>query len=504
MSFFNVLQVSTKDQLKKIDENEFSIAFDRRRFVEYTEEDIRILYKIVNNDNLKFLKKYPAIITFEQFNEDVSLARILEVSYDEESLSVRVVYQELVSYSFYSNIDAPYFDSDDLKKEYRKIADEKEKLKTILGFEGLEEYRTHWAVKKGDFFDKIKDSFLSHFNKFNGYFSEYKDSLPLTQSISSLPVTQSISSESISASAVITGIKLSSVYVDGVSDFFDKIIFFNKNVETKNREFFYRGHSNADSYLLEPSLFREYKGKGPIYLKSEHSSFRELLTTEPRSFTNDTTCFDILTRMQHYSLPTRLLDISSNPLAALYFACLGSKEVEGEVILLSIKKEAINYFDSDKVTCLTNLAKLKEIQKEDLSKLIQKCEEKTALNSQLDEKYFNESTSYAQYIHFIRQEKPYFEPKILTTDLRSVICVKGRLNQDRIIAQAGSFLIFGLDAFLPEEGTEIIKISRIRIASTNKKRMIEELDLLGVNSRTIYPSMENTSKYIKAKLEGGD
>lgn len=494
MSLFNVLQVSTKDQLKKIDGNKFSVAFDRRRFLEYTEEDIRIFYKVVNNDNLKFLKEYPTLITVEQFNEDVSLVKILEISYQEDSLSVHVVYQELLSYSFYSNIDTPYFNSDERKQENKKIADEKEQLKTILSFENLEEYRNHWAVKSGDFFDKIKSSFLSDFYGFSGYFPKYKKYLP---------VTQFISPESISVSAVITGMKLSNVSVDGVSDFFDKIIYFNRSIETKNREFFYRGHSNADNYLLEPSLFREYKSKGPIYLKSEYSSFRELLTTEPRSFTNDTTCFDILTRMQHYSLPTRLLDISSNPLAALYFACSGSDEVEGEVILLSIKKDAINYFDSDKVTCLTNLAKLKETQKEDLSKLIQKCEKKTALNSQLDEEYFNESTSYAQYIHFIRQEKPYFEPKILTADLRSVICVKGRLNQDRIIAQAGSFLIFGLDAFLPEEGTELINIYRIRIEATNKKRMLDELDLLGVNSRTIYPSMENTSKYIKAKLESG-
>ena len=38
--------------------------------------------------------------------------------------------------------------------------------------------------------------------------------------------------------------------------------------------------------------------------------------------------FDVLAKLQHYGFPTRLLDATSNPLVALYFACAGKNESE--------------------------------------------------------------------------------------------------------------------------------------------------------------------------------
>lgn len=40
--------------------------------------------------------------------------------------------------------------------------------------------------------------------------------------------------------------------------------------------------------------------------------------------------FDILAKLQHFGFPTRLLDVSSNPLVALYFACSDKNEMEND------------------------------------------------------------------------------------------------------------------------------------------------------------------------------
>ena len=78
--------------------------------------------------------------------------------------------------------------------------------------------------------------------------------------------------------------------------------------------------------------------------------------------------------MQHYGVPTRILDLTTNALVALYFACEESKKIkeitkvkggsflkkvniDGEVIIFNIPNESVCYSDSDKVTILANLSK---------------------------------------------------------------------------------------------------------------------------------------------------
>lgn len=173
--------------------------------------------------------------------------------------------------------------------------------------------------------------------------------------------------------------------------------FIGKVLSTKERngnEVFYRGHSNKKKYKLEPSLFRRDEDGDYLYKDNEHVLYRELLVSNSADFQSDVYTLDSLVRMQHYSLPTRLLDITSNPLIALYFACKSAGDEEGEVIIFSMKRKDVKYFDSDVASCISNLARLPQTEKGKID---------------FDDKDFNAQPPVKRLLHFIREEKPFLK-----------------------------------------------------------------------------------------------
>lgn len=242
---------------------------------------------------------------------------------------------------------------------------------------------------------------------------------------------------------------------------------------------FYRGHAK-ESYLLDPSLYRKQE-----LLDAEHLLFRELLVSNPADFSSDSSTFEKLVRMQHYSLPTRLLDLTTNPLIALYFACKSHETATAELIVFKIKNTEIKFFDSDTVSCLANLARL---QKQD----------KDQINFALAQVPFNATLPITKLLHFIREEKSFFVEKIVPSDLRRIVCVRGKMTNNRMVSQSGAFLIFGLGAQLTA-GHPSIAIERVSINKHDKKKILDELDALNINESTVFPYIENSAKYISRK-----
>ncbi|OBX90320.1 hypothetical protein A9500_05350 [Haemophilus sp. CCUG 60358] len=114
---------------------------------------------------------------------------------------------------------------------------------------------------------------------------------------------------------------------------------------------FFRGHSNAEKYKLEPSIYREDNK----YYHNEDNIIRDAIINNPDEFSDKDTLFDTLVKLQHYGYPTRLLDLTSNLLVAAYFAVRNPDE-KGEIIIFDIPNNDIKYFDSDTVSVLSAIS----------------------------------------------------------------------------------------------------------------------------------------------------
>lgn len=255
-----------------------------------------------------------------------------------------------------------------------------------------------------------------------------------------------------------------------------------KNSRLNGVEVFYRGTDRVYP-TVKPSLFRSERLR-----RSEKDLFNSALASHPESFREDASTLDKLVRMQHHGLPTRLLDITSNPLVALYFASDPDVPEDGEVARFEFRSVDVKYPDSDRASVMANLARLTAHQKKQL-------------DTSLEPEEFNRRPAITPLLHFICQEKPYFEPRIDPVHVDGIMVIRGKHSNARIIAQAGAFMLFG-EKLLFENSPKgrDIRLRKFIISRDAKVDIREELDHLNINQRTLFPSLESTAAYLKMKF----
>ena len=165
-------------------------------------------------------------------------------------------------------------------------------------------------------------------------------------------------------------------------------------------------------------------------------------------------------------------------------------EADGQVVALAVARTRIRYFDSDQVSCLANLARLRYDLKE-------------KIDTSLPQDKFNDELPIKRLIHFIRQEKAGFEPEIVPSDLDDIVLVKPKQSNKRILAQAGAFFAFGLTAELIDGNRAGIRMERITVAGNRKAEILEELDKLAINEKTLFPEIERAARYLTGSLSTG-
>lgn len=308
---------------------------------------------------------------------------------------------------------------------------------------------------------------------------------------------------------------------------------------------FFRGQ--AKKWELLPRIYR----KDESYLiENEDKIIKDALTNCPDDFSPNDTLFEKLVKLQHYGYATRLLDLTTNALVALYFACNKEEHHKelGEFIIFDIPDTKIKYGDSDTVAILAalsfrnkdfdfseymrnsdiisnreikekaldeihltiqrmkTLADLKE-QDPDIEKLLQLDGTKQLFNlDTIKLLNFNNQNEVISLIHDVRADKPSFCPAIEPEDLTRVLCVRAKLNNARISRQQGCFLLFGINnekrnpAEIPDDWKRLPTKGK-RFIVRNKKQIMQELKAFGISKQTLFPELESQAQEIMAQYK---
>ncbi|WP_196217074.1 FRG domain-containing protein [Paracoccus shanxieyensis] len=296
-------------------------------------------------------------------------------------------------------------------------------------------------------------------------------------------------------------------------------------------EMFFRGHSST-TYEMEAGIFRKRGHK-----INETEMLYSIEAEAPSEFTSDRLTFDKLVRAQHYGLRTRLLDITTNPLIALYFASAPEPDnspnsKDGHIHILKLRRPEIKYFASDTVSCIANLAYLSHGEKQDLISnfeyLIKDLFSKLYENNNVDLdnsqhapiniiraarndkrlyntliQRFNDHSATQRLVQCIRVEKPHFTNQIDPADIITPTITLPRKSNARIAAQAGAFITYGLRSFFDTSKISSMPEGHVKLVVSKdyKEKIRRELATLGIDAGTVYPELSFTAEKINQRFE---
>ena len=302
----------------------------------------------------------------------------------------------------------------------------------------------------------------------------------------------------------------------------DRILFRELDcLHCRDAEFYFRGESmnfkrkGEGTDLPLGTAFPCFIDRDKAWWQNERDLYQEALRLNVISFEEDKTMVERVARMQHYQLPTRFCDMTSNIFTAVQFAC-GLGDVnrnnrdnghDGYIRVMKVKKERMKSFTSDIITAIAHLP-------------LVKCG--------------NINPSREDGLDYLRYEvtnsRPGFSLPVsestgdnlrsakeqLREEIQHVWAFKPIWNTRRIRNQSGVFLAFGCrdgkdplnPTFSPSDydnptapSCGIAQVDVIQIDSQYKGSIREELRYFCMPAEGLYPDLSNVCIEISERLK---
>nr|WP_283812821.1 FRG domain-containing protein [Bradyrhizobium tropiciagri] len=219
----------------------------------------------------------------------------------------------------------------------------------------------------------------------------------------------------------------------------------------------FRGHAKANWPLL-PGIMRSKSGLSEGSALARFKQSAAMLTERSPS-----SAFDWTFLMQHYGVPTRLLDWSESPLVALFFA--------------------VDTFQAHRNTDAAVW-----------------CLKPTALN-----KNANISNALeANYIPSFEAEElmPYATDKLKATNVELLpVATIATRNNPRIQAQMGTFTIHHTKKVPVEAVGDKSHVIKYIIPSSAREPLKKELRLLGLNQFSLFPELASVGAILREMMQ---